>query len=101
MLHNNEFKNFYSERILPDDLETINITTIDWDLFNMPGLGFSVGYNMKIGKKWGIEFYYSVLFSIIEADIVDSPTSNDFDQEPNMSRAYLVNNLGVSFGYSF
>jgi len=101
LIHNNELKNFYSERVLPADLETIDITTIDWDVFNMPGIALGVGYKTKISKKLGIEFYDSVLFSIIEADIVDSPTSNDFDQEPNMSRAYWVNNLGVSFGYNF
>ena len=101
VIHNKEFKNFFSERVLPDDLETINITTIDWNLINSPGLGLSIGYNVKIGKKMIIEFFDSVLFSIIEADIVDSPTSNDFDNEPNMSRTYWVNNLGGSYRFSF
>ncbi len=101
MFHNQTLENFPSERTLPSDLSTVNITMIDWDLFNRPAMALGLGYNIRINENLALSLHDLMVLSIIEGDIVDTPTSNDFDTKPNMSRAYFINNIGVAIGYSF
>jgi len=99
IIHNSTLKDFPSERILPNDLNTINITTIDWDLFNTLGIGLDTGYRYNLNERWTLEVRGTLILSLIEGDIVDSPTSNDFDNKPNMSRFYIISSFGLNIRY--
>ncbi len=95
LLHNNRLENFPSERVLPENLNTVNVTTIDWEISNTFGVSLHTGYQKSISDKWLLEINGGVTFSSIEGDIVNSPTSNDFDRKSDMSRDYFIYSVGL------